>query len=216
MKNKVFNKIKLFFFEFIIVTLGILTAFSINKWDENRKLEAEEMTSYRSLKKDLESDLYVFNFYKQPLIQAREYLKPVLEENYENIDSLLFYLNTTFDLQEGNATYNNLKFSGKLELLNNHAIKKRVILYYETYYQGIENMSNWNYDFRLHFLKPFMIEKMKYNPDKDDLLESLNKDEFLNLIKSQYQLIEYNISTIEKSENLINNIIKAIDEELNS
>ena len=90
MKSNILNRIKRFFFEFIIVTLGILTAFSINKWDENRKLKSEEMTSYESLKRDLKSDLYVFNYYKEPLIKAKEYLKPVLERNYENIDSLKY------------------------------------------------------------------------------------------------------------------------------
>jgi len=215
MKNKILNNLKRFFFEFIIVTVGILTAFSINKWDENRKLKIEEITSYESLKKDLKSDLYVFNYYKQPLTKAKKYLKPILEKNFENIDSLILYLNTSFDLQERNATYINLKFSGKLEILNNDEIKKRVTLYYETYYQGLENMSKWNYDFRLHFLQPFMIEKLKYSSDKDDLLRNLKKDDFLSLIKSQYQLIEYNVSTIERSENLINKIIEELDKELN-
>ncbi len=216
MLTRCINNIKRFFFEFIIVTLGILAAFSINKWDENRKLKAEEITSYKSLKKDLEADLYVFNYYKQPLNRAKEYLKPILEKNYENIDSLILYLNTSFDLQERNATYINLKFSGKLEILSNDEIKKRVTLYYETYYQGLENMSKWNYDFSLHFIKPFMIEEMKYNSDKNDLLNNLNKDKFLNLIKSQYQLVEYNVSTIEQSENLIKKIIEEIDKELNT
>lgn len=216
MKSKIRSNIQRFLFEFVIVTLGILSAFSINKWDENRKLRTEEVVSYVSLKKDLTSDLYVFNHYKQPLIKARTYLKPILEKNYGDIDSLVLFMGTTFDFQEGNATYNNLKFSGKLDLLNNSKIKRKIILYYETYYQGIENMSRWNYDFRLHFLQPFLLEKMKYNPDKDDLLENLNNDAFLNLINSQYQLIEYNLSTIEKSENLIHSIIKEIDTELNN
>ncbi|NMM50800.1 DUF6090 family protein [Marinigracilibium pacificum] len=214
MKNRILTHLKRFIFEFVIVTLGILSAFSINKWDENRKLKAEEITSYKALKSDLESELFVFSFYKKPLINARQYLKPVLENNHENIDSLLTYLHTGFDLQERNATYINLKYSGKLGLISNDKIKSRVTMYYETYYQGLESMSNWNYDFNLNFLQPYMIANFKFNPDESDILENLKQDEFLNLIRSRYQLVEYNISTIEKSENLINKIIEEIDAEL--
>ncbi|UII20310.1 hypothetical protein [Fulvivirga ligni] len=208
------NNFKRFLFEFVIVTLGVLAAFSISKLDENRKLRAEELASYKSLKEDLEAELYVFNYYKQPLKNAKAYLKPILAKQYDEIDSLMSYLNASFDLQERNATYINLKFSGKLEILHNEAIKKRMTLYYETYYQGLESISQWNYDFRLHFLMPFLVKNLKYNDDKENLLRFLNNDEFLNLIQSQYQMTESNISTIEKSEKLIARIIEEIDKEL--
>ncbi|SEA60536.1 DUF6090 family protein [Bizionia paragorgiae] len=214
MKSKILNKLKYFLFEFIIVTLGILTAFSINKWDENRKQETEEYLAYQSLKNDLESELYVYNYYKQPFIKSKNYISPILERNFEDVDSLMVYLNSSFDLQERNATYINLKFSGNLEILKNNEIKNRVTLYYETYYQALENMSSWNYDFRLHFLQPYLIKNLKYSSE-EDLLEHLKKDQFLNIVNSQYQLMEYNISSIEKAENLINKTIEEIDRELN-
>lgn len=214
MAHRLLKNLKKFIFEFVIVTLGIMAAFTINKWDENSKLKKEEQDSYRSLKQDLESELYVYNFYKEKLIRSNKYLAPILEKNYDQVDSLLFYLNIGFDLQERNATYVNLKFSGKLEILSNQEIKGRMILYYETYYQGLENMSNWNYDFRLNFLHPYTLKELKYNASKEDLLKNLKNDEFLNLIKAQKGLVEYNISTIEKSEALINKILSSINEEL--
>lgn len=205
---------KKFLFDFIIVTLGILTAFSINKWDENNKQDVEEKLAYQSLKEDLQTDLYVFNYYKQIFIKGNNYLTPILKNNYKSIDSLEYYLKVGFDLQEGNATYTNLKYSGKLEILENDEIKGRLILYYETYYQGLDNLSGINHNFLYDFLKPYLIKNLKFNPNEKDLRNNLKEDEFLNLIKSQNNLLKYNISTIETSEKLVNAIINEINKEL--
>lgn len=214
MKKSIVKDIKRFLFEFIIVTLGILTAFGINKWDENKKLGIEERKVYQSLKKDLERELYVFSFYKKPLVNANAYITPILENNYTNVDTLEHYLQVGFDLQEGNATYSNLKFSGKLEILKNNAIKSRLILYYETYYQGLEKMSKMNHEFLFYSLKPYLIKNLKYRYGREDLLNLLKEDEFLNLMKSQKGLLMYSISTIEKSEKLVNQILDELKKEL--
>ncbi|MBL4703822.1 MAG: hypothetical protein JKY54_04835 [Flavobacteriales bacterium] len=214
MTKSIVRNLKKFLFEFVIVTLGILTAFSINKWDENEKLIVEEKKAYISFKKDLKLELYVLNYYKQSSIKGSNYLKPIIEENYKDLDTLEHYLQIGFDLQEGNATYVNLKYSGKLGILKNQDIKTHLILYYETYYQGLEKISKTNYDFLFNFLKPYFFKKVKYNYTREDILNHLKESEFLNLIKSQNDMLEYNISIIEKSENLINRIIKFLNKEL--
>lgn len=214
MKTSIYTKIRSFLFEIFIVTIGILAAFSINKWDENRKLAKEEQESYKALVKDLQSDLVVFNHYKPSFIQGNKYLTPILNNHYNQIDSLELYIQLSFDLQEGGATYNALKFGGKLDLLKNSKVKQLLILYYETYYQGLEKMSKMNYDFTFNSIKPYLIKHLKYQYNSEDLKLLLQQDEFLNLIKAQNDILTYNVSTITKSEHLINKLLEELNKEL--
>ena len=215
-KKMVLKQIKKFFFEFLIVTFGILTAFSINKWDENRKQNAEEISSYKSLKQDLKSDLYVLNYHKDKMEAGVNYLQPIYEKNYSSIDSIEAYLNNSFDLQEGNATYINLKYSGKLEILRADTIKRLLTLYYETYYQGLETISESHREFVAYNITPYLIDNMDYDsfPDPKDVRELLKDNKLRNLVKYQLSMFMSNISILEKSENLINRIIARINKEL--
>lgn len=214
MKTSIYTKIRSFLFEIFIVTIGILAAFSINKWDENRKLAKEEQESYKALVKDLKSDLVVFNHYKPSFIKGNKYLTPILNNHYNQIDSLELYIQLSFDLQEGGATYNALKFGGKLDLIKNSKVKQLLILYYETYYQGLEKMSKMNYDFTFNSIKPYLIKHLKYHYNSEDLKLLLQRDEFLNLIKAQNDILTYNVSTITKSEQLINKLLEELNKEL--
>lgn len=215
-KASIFSIIKKFFFEFLIVTLGILTAFNINKWDENQKLASEEIQSYKTIKSDLKSDLYVLNFYKERFEKNKKYLTPINERNYGRIDSVEMYLENSFDLQEGNATYINLKYSGKLGVFKNDTLRRGLVMYYETYYQGLETMSNTHKELVATNITPYLIKNMNYegSPSSEYILTMLKKHEFRNIIKYQLLMSVYNLSVIEKTEKLANKIIERIDIEL--
>jgi hypothetical protein len=215
-KASIVSLIKKFFFEFLIVTLGILTAFNINKWDENKKLVLEEQESYKALKSDLKSDLYVLNFYKERFVKNEEYLTPIHKRNYDRIDSVEIYLENSFDLQEGNATYVNLKYSGKFGIFKNDTLRRGLIMYYETYYQGLETMSNTHKELVATNITPYLIKNMNYegSPSSQYISTMLEKHEFRNIIKYQLLMSVYNISVIDKTEKLANKIIERIDIEL--
>lgn len=213
-KAKILKKLKEFTFEFIIVTLGILTAFNINKWDEKNKSEVEERKSYESIKNDLKTDLYVLNYYKKFHQNGINYLTPILEDNYTSLDSLQYYLQGYFDLQEGNATYINLKYSGKLELLENGEIKNSVLLFYETYYQGLASLSERHNKLVHDLIKPYIIKNFKFNSKPADLKVHLKDDEFLNLIYNQISLFQLNLLSFDQNEKLMNKIIDLINTEL--
>ncbi len=213
-KPKFVKNLKKFIFEFTIVTLGILTAFNINKWDARDSQQEEETLSYTSIKNDLKTDLYVLNYYKKFHESGLSYLKPILDGNHADIDSLMFYLEAAFDLQEGNATYINLKYSGKLEILKNTEIKSKVLLYYETYYQGLESLANRHQYLVYRQIEPYSIKNLKFNYGTEDLEELLKEDEFLNLVKNQVELLELNLYSFERNETLINAIIALLNDEL--
>lgn len=214
MKNRLLRNIKKFLFEFIIVTLGILTAFNINKWDENNKLQTEEMEAYKSLKRDLKSDLFILNYYKDGHVKGKNYLKPILENNLKSVDSLEYYMHLFYNLQEGDATYINLKYSGKLGILKNDEIKRQISLYYETYYQGLENLAETHKKLIYDRTQPYLIKNFKYQADSTDLKSYLKEDEFLKLIEYQYATLESNLNIFDKSENLITSTLKSINTEL--
>lgn len=217
MKNPIYlQNIKKFLFEVLIVALGILIAFNINKWDERRKLKQEEKEAYAALKKDLKSDLVILQYYKNNHTAGTKYLAPILEKNFNQLDSLSYYLQTTYDLQEGHGTYINLKYSGKLAIIRNEKINTLISLYYETYYQGLESLVQTHHKLVFDRVQPYMISNLKYDPTDIEMENALQKDQFLNLIVYQYSTLASNLAVFEKSEKLIKNAIKLIDQELSS
>ena len=72
------------------------------------------------------------------------------------------YLENSFDLQEGNATYVNLKYSGKFGIFKNDTLRRGLIMYYETYYQGLETMSNTHKELVATNITPYLIKNMNY------------------------------------------------------
>lgn len=179
--------LKKFLFEVLIVALGILIAFNIDQWDEKRKLKEEEKDAYASFKNDLKSDLSIIEYYKHNHIGGTKYIKPILGKNFNHLDSLFYYLQTSYDLQEGKGTYINLKYSGKLGIIRNEKIKTLISLYYETYYQGLESLSQTHNKLIFDRIQPYIISNFTYDPSTQELQKELQKDQFLNLMPTNTQ-----------------------------
>ena len=68
--------------EFVVIFVGVLLAFSVDRWWENRKLIAEEIFALESIRDDLMKDTSVYNSYQIPLNK----------EKMENIQDLIAIL----------------------------------------------------------------------------------------------------------------------------
>ena len=126
-------------FETLYVIVGILVAFSLNDWNENRKAQNTELSIINELIRGLEMDSYTLNFNMDKhnqAIQSCEIVLQALNELEEYNDSLAFHFAavhyyTVFASNRG--PYESIKSMG-FESISNKSLRFEIIDLYDQRY----------------------------------------------------------------------------------
>jgi len=215
--------------EIVLVVIGILIALQINNWNENRKLEKEELELLRGVKVNLETTLANFRadtIYNAKSILFYKRIQHYIEADlpYSNdLDSCfgnLTFWNSPFTIT---TSYKTLQTKG-LDLIKNEKLRNKIVEMFEfeaviliEYY----DKSEWNINesistpfFAKHIerldggsldlARPNDFEKLKHDPEFTNLLSML--------IRQRKKGIEYYTLAMVFIQDLINEI----DMEVNS
>jgi hypothetical protein len=138
------NKVRTYFFyaagEIILVVIGILIALQVNNWNESRLQQERELVYLGRLTENIQSDiqLYEYNidFYQKVRDSGLLALRFATGEDiseHSNWDILLayFYASQIWPMDPVSTTYEELKSSGELSLLESVALRDRLAFYYE-------------------------------------------------------------------------------------
>ncbi len=134
-------------FETLYVIVGILVAFSLNDWNENRKAQNTELSILTELINGLEIDSNVLNSHidlHNQAIQSCEIVLKAFNELEEYNDSLAFHFAavhyyTVFASTRG--AYESLKSMG-FESISNKSLRLEVINLYDQWYNIILTNQN--------------------------------------------------------------------------
>ena len=125
--------------EIVLVVLGILIALQINTWNEeykNRQKGKEYMTRLlEELETDQKNMEFNLEFYQDVARygqNALDYADKGLQEGQTHWEALLsfFQAGQIWPLQQGSATYEELKSTGDFALVDNPEIRKDLVFYY--------------------------------------------------------------------------------------
>lgn len=114
--------------EILVITIGILGAFALNNWNENRKTRDEEQILYQQLKLDYEANLAQLNekisLHKIIIDAGNSLLRSYDDPQNANLDSVMADLSVlgidpTFD-----PIINDLSSSGKINLVRNPELNR--------------------------------------------------------------------------------------------
>jgi hypothetical protein len=125
-----------YFFEILVITIGILGAFALNNWNTTQQNQGESLFSLKKLKSNLQADtvqmsrvLREIERYNADLtIISREIQNPELDSFSVNFVIPIIYRP---DFTPDKTAWDNLKFSGKLVLIRNEDFVDSVFLYYQ-------------------------------------------------------------------------------------
>ncbi len=142
MENKTGKYFKYAIGEIILVVIGILIALSINNWNENRKAKILEKNYYCLLLDDLKQDkqqVEVLKTLVQERIDYSNRMISVIQQNQS--DATEFGTNlryairlATKSFQPNDATYQDIKSSGNLNIIKGKSITKALNTYFKTTY----------------------------------------------------------------------------------
>ena len=180
--------------EIILVMIGILLALQVNNWNQERISKKEQNSLMKSIKKDLESDVDYLNSYLQTTNETYQLLQDQSDKINRiayNKDSLANFLKneiyvflTLFD-GFNNNTYESMKTSGKLDLLEasirqpmyelsilqNAHFKEYEILRID-YFDEIENLVR-------HYPIQVSFSFIKNTPQSEFIWDDLDRKEML-------------------------------------
>ena len=233
-ENKTGRYLKYAIGEIILVMIGILLALQVNTWNNNRELKKEELKVMKSLHKEFSENLIRFD----DIYEKQEYRKKSIEtlmsvnHNELSLDSLITIVQGasrqwTFDPFQG--IYNSVINSGKIELISNDSLKKKIssfqdlLIDYKEEEIGTRDITsnnlypfvidNLNMDFNVNFgfKERIAEEKKKFRKEYIQFIES---DKFENLMIFVYSFMQDVFTEGPALQNEMMSIINLLESEI--
>ncbi len=200
-ENKFGKYLTYAFGEIILVVIGILIALSINNWNTQRLNKNEEQSYLKAIKTDLEKDTLLLGYLIKDIDIQLTKLKKIKDELHSDITTIqqseefTNSLLTTFPFIPEKTTIDELKSSGKLNLIENRQVKDTLLLYYNYIDTSIFNLNTSLVEYSRNIIAPFLMTNytLEYNyPGK--------------LITENSKIV--NLNTEQKQNQFLNNAVK--------
>lgn len=206
--------------EILLVMIGILLAFQVDNWNEDREKKIEEIRTYENIREQILGDKKLIqvqrNFNDRYMAQFEYGLKIIMENDRTQLDTLASIIPnlmnySDFD-REGNI-YETLVNSGKIQLLRNQSIVNRIRLL-EQRYNYVNRMENISYDVMIGYTAPGINPVMNFSTTEIIKQERIFSYEFQNIIFLLIRVMGEKEDTYLSAIDEIDRILALIDEEL--
>jgi len=204
-ENKTSQYFKYAIGEIVLVVLGILIAFQINSWNENRKLAVAEKVFLEGIKTDLKKDKEYLNIIIQlhnPKIEAFNFLNTGLPELYHgnqpSVDSLFkVYFTSQRTFYPISGSFQSAVSGNEINSYKDKAmLSSLIVLYNSTYTRLMDNGEisdeRWDYLGRKYsHERRIGIKKNMSDSQLSELLDDMYHH-FVHMRWYQSQLIDAN------------------------
>ena len=156
------------FVELITVIIGISIAFSLNNWNESRKDRNQEKKYIRALLTDLEKDqerLQELLDTSQYYLSRTERLIRLVNKKDFMSDSIGYYLGSTYtfaSFKPNDNTFEGLRSSGRIGLIEDFALRQKIIHHYNQHYGECQNFDDFFKNFLEGQLMPLILKNVDF------------------------------------------------------
>lgn len=187
-------------FNFIAVILGVYLAFYINEKAKINQERDESLILMNSLINDLSEDINTYEKYHIPVnIQHQQNVENLLELfETDSLEAIGDQLSTIIQIENyapTTSTYSSMKSSGKLRLIEDLTLQKKLT----DYYDGLAIESYRKGEYQVDFFTNELLSWLMYNVDLLEM-EVLDRDQLVilrNKLLIYGSLIDQKVKTYE-------------------
>lgn len=203
--------------ELIIITIGITLAFNLNRWAERQSDEKKARSYIENLKAELEQDRNQLDSNIRELESRLKFMNeflPHLRKDlpgrarmaariYSVIDPVTFRSNGT--------TWQSLKFSGDIHLIESLELRNQIIRHYETY-EAVEEEKQRHTNFSKDHLARFFMKEVDYANMARENFPHLNSNYFMNLMYALRGIYQKELEAHLKARESVLDLLEALAE----
>ena len=210
--------------EIIVIVIGILGAFALNNWNEQRKTQLTVDKTYQDLIINLEQDLVNINKTQNYLQTGLRTIDTLSDLTYEELPMKdvsrmlgdLSWLSYSFFPNYG--IYNQITSNGYLELIDNRELKNSLLDIYENDYKRYQHVDELIEEIYVFDFSPYLYKELGYNYWRGKSEVEMSKEQFnvfVGKCLTFYDPCSYNNALLDRTSDKINNLIESLKEELN-
>jgi hypothetical protein len=194
-KRPLWKRVGEILIEILIIVFAVSFAVYMEKEREHAHDKKEVKEFLLGLKADLENDCKEMNEDVWGYEMSAKWLYYFAHEENINKDSLKTYswvLISKTHLLANKGRYEGFKASGKMNTIENHELRNRILDFYEERIVGLTNATQDYMDFKDQMLQIFYRERKGRGTDRDNLMEVLKQDELNNYLRNLSSVKEIN------------------------
>ena len=244
--GKTSKYLKYAFGEIVLVVLGILIAFSINNWNENRINSQKEVLYLTGFKNDLTTQIEALNFriefYNSVINMAESILSDFSKTGklleIDHINSKLSKMMYSLGYPERKTTFNEITATGHVGLIKSKDLRTKIINYYqfsetnslsvdsnksEVFYGKIFPIISSstillaeNFEFKTNTVNKNLLEKQLSKIFETQLKDPSNSFNIINAVSMRLILAKTNLSSVEEGQKFAKYLLKLIEMELSN
>ena len=203
MENKTGKYFKYAIGEIVLVVIGILIAFSLNNWNDNRKNQKKEKLFIDGLINDLNKQKLLLDAqisYEENKVDEVNRCFQIIEEysiknSADSIFDLMNRLNPRKTFVVIDPTFEELKSTGSLSLISNQDLRKDIISFYQNLELQSQVITNNNFNID-NLYKPFTSNNRLgfYYNSEGKLVSELDKDPSTEILLKNMLEMRKNLS----------------------
>jgi len=224
--NKPIKYARYAFGEILLVMIGILLAFQVNSWNDQRKRNLLEIDILKELKQNLMVDIVDINensIVHEQALKSSQIISSVIENDLPNNDSLNNHFSNIIIVPmflPTKTAYENLKLTGTT-LLDNDSLRLAIIELYERKYAFLKDVvdgervkmyNDLNGFYRNEFSSIDFFGK-SYPVNFEELIKN---QVYSNYVNYQKTISKFILARYENTKEETNTIIIRINEELDN
>ena len=209
--------------EVVLVVFGILIAFQIDNWNDNRNLRSLENILLIDIRDNLiasRTNLASTISYNRTTLYNYEKILSHIKEDlpYSNsLDSAFSYIGYWSEPNFTYTAYETIKSKG-MDIIQNDSLKISITEIYEQYFPFLIGELKGEWELHQSLVLPFIVHNIRYiNADvarPNNFNDLKTNDEFQNLMGLKMTTRKYTIQFTQRAQERVDSLIFMIDREL--
>lgn len=210
--------------EILVIILGILGAFALDNWNDERVKRDAEIVILKEISNNLSKDILDLDFNLnviENLVASYDQVIRHMESGSAYHDSLsnsFGQLSNLVNFYANSAAFEGLKSTG-VELISNDSLRVQIIDYYTTYYSLLMTMEKeFLNPIYSSIILPFMLDNFKstifVEAIPNDYRELVKDNKAISVLKSSAQIYRMQLSRTTDVLQVAKELFQAIEREL--